>query len=258
MQTEARLAIDGDVATITFASAAGKPATLNHAVLEQLAACLDEIETKRETLRAVVIRSNAEKYFIVGADIRALQTLDEATIVSWVRHGHAVFDRLEALPLPVIAVVEGYALGGGLELAMACDLILASHSARFGQPEARLGFVAGWGGSYRLPRRVGLGRARELLFTGRIIDAARAGEIGLVDFMGTQAEVAAYREELLADIRAGSATAVGLMKQLINQSMTASNRENQLAEADASSTCLADEETQRRVAAFLQKNRTDK
>ena len=252
MQTHVSLEIAGPVATLLFAcDAPEKPVTLDHTVLAELDACLDEILAGVEALRAVIVRSCSAKYFIVGANIRALQEQDAATIVPWVRHGHAVFNKLAGLPLPVLARVEGFALGGGLELALACDLILATETARFGQPEAKLGFVAGWGGSHRLPARIGVARAKELFFTGKIIDAETAAQIGLADFVGDPAALDAHISELLAGIQTCSPEAVAQMKQLVDSSAMRTIEESALAEAVASSECLASDETQARVAEFL-------
>lgn len=146
MQTTVKLSMDADIGTLTFVcDETGKPTTLDLRVLDELDAHLSTIESHSDRLRAVLVESAYPKYFIVGANINALKTLNADTIVPWVKKGHEVFNRLEALPLPVIAIVEGYALGGGLELAMACDMILAADTAKFGQPEANLGVVSGWG-----------------------------------------------------------------------------------------------------------------
>ena len=261
MQTHVSLEQEGDLGILTFAcDEPGKPATLDLRVLDELEEGLKEIRSRVEELRAVVVRSDCDRYFIVGANINALQTLDAATIVHWVQRGHAVFDQLESLPLPVIARVEGYALGGGLELALACDLIVASREAKLGQPEASLGFVAGWGGSYRLPRRIGVTKAKELFFTARIVDAEEACEMGLVDFCGERAEVERYLESLFEGVRSCSPLAISEMKKLIHRSLHISLRESCLEEAVASSACLSSGDTRARVAAFLEsrkKKRTE-
>ena len=253
MQTHVSFERTDDIGTLTFAcEVAGKPATLDHQVLDELALGLEEMRSSGD-LRAVILRSDSEKYFVVGANVNAREKLDAETIVPWIEKGHAVFNQLEDLPLPVIARVEGYALGGGLELAMACDLIVASGRARLGQPEANLGFVAGWGGTYRLPRRVGLSRAKELFFTGQIIDAARAYEIGLVDFVGEDsAEVDAYLASFFESLRKCSDVAVAEMKRLVNASPGITQRESYLAESVASRTCLSSGDTKARVVAFLE------
>jgi enoyl-CoA hydratase len=253
MQTHVTYQSQDDIGYLTFAcDEPGKPNTLDLQVLDELVVCLDEIRAALKDLRAVIVRSDSSRYFVVGANINALQTLTPQSIVPWVQRGHAVFNALAALPLPVIARVEGYALGGGLELAMACDLIVASREARLGQPEANLGLVSGWGGSYRLPRRVGLSRAKELFFTGKIIDAEAAYAMGLVDFVGDGAAVEQHIAGLLDGIRTCGRLAVSHMKALIDASPSSTIGENCQAEAVASSLCLASDDTQTRVTNYLQ------
>jgi enoyl-CoA hydratase len=253
MQTHVTFEKKQDIGYLTFScDQLGKPATLDLPTLAELAERLDEIEANLDTLRAVVVQSDSAKYFVVGANVKALQTLDAETIVPWIEQGHTVFDRLERLPLPVLARVEGYALGGGLELAMACDLVMATDSARFGQPEAKLGFIAGWGGCWRLPRRVGLARAKELFFTGQIIEARRAYEIGLIDFVGDQAEVDRYLATFFDSVRECSPVALAQMKKLVDQSPNMSSEDSYVQEAVASTICLSSGDTKARVVRFLE------
>ncbi len=243
-----------DVVTLTFSpEIEGKPPTLDLDVLDRLKDILERIEEDLGELRAVVIRSNSEKYFIVGANIDALAELDAQSIVPWVQRGHAVFNLLSEFPLPVIAWVEGFALGGGLELALACDLILATDNARLGQPEAKLGLVSGWGGSHRLPRRVGLAKAKEMFFTAKIMDARSAYDFGLVDFVGIREAVQQHLDNLLEGIRSCSPIAVAQMKLLLDDSLDTTIDENSLSEASASYHCMESADTQARIAAFLKK-----
>lgn len=241
-----------DIITLTFSTGTtGKPPTLDLDVLQQLENILKTIEADPGELRAIIIRSNSEKYFVVGANIDALGELNAERIVPWVQRGHAVFNQLAEFPLPVIAWVEGYVLGGGLELAMACDLILATDNAKLGQPEAKLGLVSGWGGSHRLPRRVGLAKAKEMFFTGNIVDARTAYNIGLVDYVGIREAVQKYLDHLLEGIRSCSPVAVAQMKLLLDDSLDMTIDENSLAEASASYRCMEDATTQARIGAFL-------
>jgi enoyl-CoA hydratase len=254
MHTHINFKRQKDIVTLTFASEeAGKPPTLDLDVLDRLLDLLERIEEDREELRAVILRSNSEKYFIVGADIQALRSLDAASIVSWVQRGHEAFNALAELSLPVIAWVEGYALGGGLELALACDLILATDSAKLGQPEAKLGLVSGWGGSHRLPRRVGLAKAKEMFFTGNILDARSAYNFGLVDYVGIREAVQKYLDQILEGIRSCSPLAVAEMKLLLDDSLDTTIDENSLAEASASIRCMNSTDTQQRITNFLAK-----
>jgi len=253
VQTHVSWEREGDLAYLNFGcDPQGKPNTMDRTVLAELQTCLREIKTSAPELRALIVRSLSERYFIVGANVNALKELDASTIGEWVAAGHAVFNQLEALPLPTIARLEGFTLGGGLELALCCDLLLAGPEAKFGQPEARLGLVPGWGGSMRLPRRIGLGRAKELFFTGRIVDAQQALTMGLVDFVGDKEAIDSYIDALLADIRQCAPQAVAECKSLLNRSVTISNEESLSSEAWSSEACLANAETQERVATYLQ------
>jgi enoyl-CoA hydratase len=255
MQTHILLKLDGDLATLTLTpDEPGKPPTLDYTALDELAGHVAAIRAA-EGLRAVILRSASEKYFCVGANINALKTLDAETIVPWVERGHAVFSDLAALPLPVIARVEGFCLGGGLELAMACDLIVASNTARFGQPEAALGVIAGWGGTWRLPRRVGIAKAKEMFFTGKVIAADEAATIGLASFAGEPAEVEAYLAAFLTDLRRCSPLAVGKMKAIVDRSDMLTLDEACRAEAEASHECMASADTQARVSEYLENRR---
>lgn len=252
MQTSVQLAFDGDIAELKFVcDEAGKPNTLDIQVLEELDQHLNTIIRYPGDLRVIILKSASPKYFVVGANINALKTLTAETIIPWVRKGHEVFNRLESLPLPVLARVEGYALGGGLELAMACDFIYAADTAKFGQPEAGLGVVSGWGGSYRLPLRVGLPKAKEMFFTAEILDAPTALKIGLVDFVANQEDLDAYIGERIDAIRDCGKLAVGTMKSLLNKSRLISIQENSDLEAQASSACLKDNDTRERIARRL-------
>lgn len=252
MQTHINFKRQKDLVTLTFTSEdPGKPPTLDLDVLDRLSDVLERIAEEEDELRAVLVRSNSEKYFVAGINRDALRELDEERIVTWVQRGHEVLNALTELPLPVIAWVEGLALGGGLELALACDLILASDNAKFGQPEARLGMVSSWGGSYRLPRRVGLTKAKEMFFTGSVLDARTAYDFGLADFVGIREAVQKYLDELLVGVRSCSPLAIAQLKMLLDDSLETTIDENALAEASAAMRCMKSEDTQQRLAAYL-------
>lgn len=256
MQTHVTLERTDDRAILTLTcDSPGKPATIDHQVLDELEAHLCDLQSSTADHCAVILRSDSPKYFSVGANVNALETLDAETIIPWIQRGHAVYDQLAALPLPTVARIEGYALGGGLELAMACDLIAASHGARLGQPEANLGFVAGWGGTYRLPRRVGLSRAKELFFTGRIVEADEALAMGLIDYLGEDVELDAYLDTLVERIGAMSRVAVSQMKRLVDLSLDIGLQQSCLEETVASGVCLSHGDTKERIRAFLEKRR---
>jgi enoyl-CoA hydratase len=167
---------DGAVALLTF-QRAEKLNALDAAMVDAIDARLDELEADGEVRCAIL--TGAGKAFVAGADIAAMASLSPTEAKRFADRGQALGARLESLPFPVIAAVNGFALGGGCELALACDFIWASDKARFGQPEVNLGVIPGFGGTQRLARRVGIGRARELVYTGAMISAEQARAIGL-------------------------------------------------------------------------------
>jgi len=255
MATEIELRVNGTSAELVLVPPDGRPPTLDHATLDRLDAQVAAIEQQAERLRMVTLRSASPKFFCVGADLNSLQFLNADTITSWIEHGHEVFDRLERLPLPVIARVEGYALGGGLELALAADLILASEAAQLGQTEARLGFITGWGGAWRLPHRVGEARAKQMFFTGRIIPAVEARTFGLVEECLTAEGLEAYCRNLEQELAASSAIAVRAFKRLLDRGAPMTYATKTAAEVAASIECVRSADTQQRVRAFLDRKK---
>jgi enoyl-CoA hydratase len=251
MITGISLSYEADVCRLTLDAPAGKPPTLDYDVIGRFEAALDEIAAKAGTLTAVVLQSSSPKFFCAGANLNVMQTMDVAAIGPWVERGHRLMNRLEALPLPVIARVEGYAMGGGLELAMACDLIYAATTAKFAQSEGKLGLVTGWGGCYRLERRVGLARAKELIFTGRMLDAAEAVRLGVADWHGEPAALDAHLREVLGQIAGTSRVSIREMKVLLHTCRGSTLEENCRREAEASRRVLADGDTQTRLAQFF-------
>lgn len=244
------------VCTVTLHPPEGKPPTLDPAVMDAFDRVLTEIEARVADLSAVVLQSAAPKFFCAGANINFLETINRDTIGPWVERGHGLMNRLEALSVPVVARVEGYALGGGLELAMACDLIFASSNAKFGQTETKLGFVTGWGGSFRLVCRVGLARAKELVFTGRIFDAEEAVRLGVADWQGSSAALSLHVQEFLTAVAANSRVANREMKRLLESCTRTTLAENAALETAASQRCLGESgDAAARLRTFLTKNR---
>lgn len=252
MATEIRLQCDGSLAELILVPPEGRPVTLTHETLDLFDRQIAAIEALGERIRVVIVRSASPKYFCVGADLGSLQQLNQETIGPWVEHGHAVFDRLEKLPQPVIARVEGYALGGGLELALAADFIVASEQAQFGQTEARLGFITGWGAAWRLPRRIGAARAKELFFTGRIVPAVEAVQLGLVHACLPTAGLDSWCSKFVQDVSAGSSIAIREFKRLVSDNPTLTYEAKASGEVQSSVACLSSDDTQRRVKAFLE------
>lgn len=182
---------------------------LNDQTMEELRQAFLEIR-RREDVQGVIFTGAGEKAFIAGADINELATQTPLEGKDRSRRGHHILEIIENLGKPVVAAVNGYALGGGCEIAMACHVRLASENAKLGQPEVKLGIVAGYGGTQRLTRLVGLGRALELLLTGEQISAQRAYEIGLVNGVYPQGELLEQAEKLLRKMTANGPVAVKL------------------------------------------------
>lgn len=258
MQTPLSLAYADSVGTLTLHAPEGKPPTLDHEVMQAFESLLTEVERESSHLVALVVRSSSPKFFCAGANLKVMEGITADTITPWVLRGHGLMNRLEALPLPVIARVEGYAMGGGLELAMACDLIIASSTARFAQSEAKLGLVTGWGGAYRLARRVGLSRAKELCFTGRMLEAEEACRLGVIDWAGSTEQLDAYQAELLAAFAANSRSALRETKRILATVTSTSIEENGPIEAAASVRCLREGDASQRLEAFFAARRTPK
>ncbi len=184
---------------------------LSSEVLDQLIRRLAEAGSDAEA-RAVVLESANPKTFAAGADIRAMSTMEPEAANVHGRRGQRATEAIEALPLPVVAAVHGSCLGGGTEIVLACDFVVASEDATFGQPEIRLGVMPGWGGTQRLARRVGAARAREWILTGRPVPAAEAAAQGLVLRVVPRSELAARSAELAAELAALPATAMAAAK----------------------------------------------
>lgn len=209
------LAIEGSIATITI----DRPAKLNAltlAMLAELEATARQVDENTE-VRAVILTGAGEKAFCAGADIAAWGDLDPLTMWRrWIRDGHRIFDTLAQLRQPVIAVLNGLALGGGLELAATADIRIAEPHVRIGLPETRIGTIPGWSGTQRLVRRFGAPPIKQLALTGELIDAATAQRLGLVNEIGAPGEALGRAAELAAQISKRAPIAVELAKQLIN------------------------------------------
>jgi enoyl-CoA hydratase len=251
MKTEVSLESKDGVYTLKLIPPDGRrPPTLDFGVL-------DSIETSLGAARdsggcsALVLRSESKKFFCGGGNLDALGRIDEYSMGSWIARGHQVFDAIESFPAPVIAVVNGYALGGGLEIALACDFIYAYDSASVGQTETRVGFVSGWGGSFRLARRIGVPRAKELFYTARILTAEEGYALGVVDFAGTPEAVEQRLARTIEEMGENSPEAVKAMKRIMNRCLTEPAASVAHAEAAESIRLLREADTLERVAAFL-------
>ena len=193
---------------------------LNPDVLADLKAAFESID--QNTVRCVVLTGAGDKSFVAGADIGSMSTMTKAEGEAFGKLGNDIFLMIESFPRPVIAAVNGFALGGGCELAMSCDIRICSDNAMFGQPEAGLGITPGFGGTQRLPRIVGLGMAKQLLYTARNIDAAEALRIGLVNAVVPQAELMDTAVKMANTIAKNAPIAVRACKKAVNEGMQVS------------------------------------
>lgn len=245
------------IATITI----DRPDSLNALspeVLFELAEVIEQLEVLRlsdhAALRGVILTGAGGRAFVAGADIRAMSTMDAAQGRIIGELGQTITTRLEAIGVPVIAAVDGVALGGGCELAMACDFIFATAASRFGQPEVKLGLMPGFGGTVRLPRYVGLARARELIYSGRIIDATTAHAYGLVTelFADRDAMLAAARETLRG-IAANGPAAIAAAKSTLADIVGDGTSAALTRELDGFAKLFGTDEMREGTSAFIEK-----
>ncbi len=224
---------------------------LNSQVLTELSATLDQVESNQEIY--VVILTGAGRSFVAGADIGEMKGYNSSQGKAFGAYGGSVMLKLEQLSKPVIAAVNGFALGGGCELAMACDIRLASEKAKFGQPEVGLGITPGFGGTQRLPRIVGVSKAMELILTARVIKADEALAIGLVSQVCPAEELMGKAMELAQAICANAQVAVRESKRCIRMGMQTDISTGSAFEAEAFGVCCGTEDKNEGMGAFLEK-----
>ena len=229
---------------------------LNSEVLNDLNTLLDEIAADPE-IRVLVLTGSGEKAFVAGADIGEMSTLTKAEGEAFGKKGNDVFRKLETLPIPAIAAVNGYALGGGCELAMACDIRLCSDTAVFGQPETGLGITPGFGGTQRLARLVGPGMAKQLIYSARNIKADEALRIGLVNAVYPLEELRPAAEKLAETIAKNAPIAVRACKKAINEGLEMPMDEAVALEEKLFGSCFETADQKEGMQAFLEKRRHD-
>lgn len=227
---------------------------LNSDTLTELSTVLDELG-RDSSVKVVVLTGSGEKAFVAGADISQMKDFNALEGRRFAQLGQATFRKIELMPQPVIAAINGFALGGGCELAMACDLRIASDNAKFGQPEVTLGLVAGFGGTQRLPRLVGTGVASELLFTGDIIDASEAYRIGLVNRVYPLNTLKEEALKLANRIAGRAPAAVQLTKSAIQRGMNMDLDSAQAYEAEVFGLACSTEDQKEGCTAFLEKRK---
>lgn len=227
---------------------------LNSEVLEDLNTMIDTVSADPE-IRVLILTGSGEKAFVAGADIGEMATLSKAEGEAFGKKGNDVFRRLEKLPIPVIAAVNGYALGGGCELSMACDIRICSDTAVFGQPETGLGITPGFGGTQRLARLVGAGMAKQLIYSARNIKADEALRIGLVNAVYPAEELGAAAEKLAETIAKNAPIAVRACKKAINEGLELPMDEAIVLEEKLFGSCFETEDQKEGMSAFLEKRK---
>lgn len=227
---------------------------LNHETLSDLKTACHTLGEDPE-VGVIIITGMGEKAFVAGADIKEMKDMTPMEARKFMHFGQSVFSAIDNLPKPTIAAVNGYALGGGCELALACDMILASDKAKFGLPEVTLGIHPGFGGTQRLPRLVGSAKAKELIFTGDMIDANEALRIGLVNKVVSQEELMGEAKTLAQKILKNGQIAIRLVKSAINAGLNVPLEKGLAYEAETQGLAFATEDKNEGLNAFLEKRK---
>ena len=245
---------DGFVGVITINRPKALNA-LNSDVLKELNACLDGINL--ETTRALILTGAGEKSFVAGADIGEMSTLTKAEGEAFGKIGNDVFRKLETFPIPVIAAINGFALGGGCEISMSCDIRICSENAVFGQPEVGLGITPGFGGTQRLARIIGVGKAKEMIYAATNVKAEEAYRIGLVNAVYPLEELMPAAKKLAGKIAKNAPIAVRACKKAINEGLDAVMNEAIVIEEKLFGSCFETEDQKEGMKAFLEKRKVE-
>ncbi|MGD8522626.1 MAG: enoyl-CoA hydratase-related protein [Desulfobacterales bacterium] len=247
--------VEEEIATITFNRPKALNA-LNAALLGELSDALDKIAADEE-IRVLILTGSGDKAFVAGADITELATFNSLSAKNFATFGHAVIDKLQKLPIIVIAAVNGFALGGGTEIAIACDFIYASENAKFGQPEINLGLIPGFGGTQRLPRLIGTNMAKELIFTGKMVSAAEGNQMGLVNKVVAPEVLLEEVMKVAKEIAAKGKVSLRAAKQAINNGINADLATGLNIEIDAFALNYSSKDAREGTSAFLEKRKPD-
>ncbi len=245
--------LEGGIATVTI-NRPEKLNALNVQAKSELFTLFAQIKTDN-SVNVVILTGVGEKAFVAGTDIQELTVLNSELGKEFSARGQEVFDLIENLGKPVIAAVNGYALGGGCELALACHIRIASENAKFGQPEVNLGIIPGYGGTQRLPRLIGRGRAMEMILTGNPIDAQEALRVGLENKVVPQAELLATAAALAQLIAGKGQLAVRMALKAVNMTQETTLSDGQQLEASLFGVCCDSEDFREGTAAFLEKRK---
>jgi len=227
---------------------------LNAATVYELSSMFDDLAVN-DAVKAIIVTGSGEKSFVAGADIVEMKTKTAIEGRRWGQLAQGVFNKIENIAKPVIAAVNGYALGGGCELSMACDIRIASEKAKFGQPEVSLGIPPGFGGTQRLPRLVGKGRAKQLLFTGDMIDAQEAYRIGLANEVVAPDDLIPAAKKMAQKIISRAPIAVQVCKSAVNEGMDVDLDSGIAYEAEVFGLCFATEDQKEGMTAFVEKRK---
>ena len=227
---------------------------LDRLMVEEISAAIDLVAADDE-IKVVILTGAGDKAFVAGGDIGFMQDLTGIEARGFARFGQGVLRKLENMPKPVIAAINGFCLGGGCELAMACDFSIASVKAKFGQPEVGLGVTAGFGGTQRLPRLIGMTKARQLLYTGDTIDAQEAVRIGLVNEVVLHEDLMNHVMAIARRIISKGQMAVRFTKAALNDGMQADIDRAMIIESDIFGLCFSTEDQKEGMKAFLEKRR---
>ena len=244
--------VKGNIAILTISREKALNA-LNSEVLNDLDAALDAVDVN--AVRALIITGAGKKSFVAGADIGEMSTLTPEEGEAFGKAGNDVFRKIETLPIPVIAAINGFALGGGCEISMSCDIRLCSENAVFGQPEVGLGITPGFGGTQRLARIVGPGKAKQLIYTARNIKAAEAYRIGLVNEVYPLEELMPQAKKMAKGIAKNAPIAVRACKKAINEGLEVGMDEAIVIEEKLFGSCFETEDQKYGMAFFLDKNK---
>lgn len=247
--------VEEGIATITFNRPKALNA-LNAALLGELSDALDKIAAD-EDIRVLILTGSGDKAFVAGADITELATFSSLSAKNFATFGQDVIDKLQKLPIIVIAAVNGFALGGGTEIAVACDFIYASENAKFGQPEINLGLIPGFGGTQRLPRLIGTNMAKELIFTGKMISADEALHIGLVNKVVPPDLLMEAVMKTAGEIATKGKVSLREAKQAVNKGMDVDLATGCNIEIDAFAISFASPDAKEGTTAFVEKRKAE-
>lgn len=250
-----KIEISDGIAVLTISRTRALNA-LNLETLDEINLCLDQLLTDGE-IRALIITGEGDRAFVAGADIKEMAEMDPIAAKDFASKGQSVFARLENSSKPVIAAVNGFSLGGGCELAMACHIRIASENARFGQPEVKLGLIPGFGGTQRLTRLVGKGMALELLISGEMIQSQRALEIGLVNRVVKLEELLPVCKELAAKISENGPQAISYCLEAVRSGSEMTLTEALKQEAALFGLCFATQDMREGTRAFMEKRKAE-